>query len=87
MQGQPNHGQTYYRCRFPTEYALTAELEHPKTVYVQEAPIVPALDGWLGQLFDHNHIDETCAAVGGGQRSRRTPGGAGRSRAPPARRL
>src|SRR5205814_7633084 len=47
-------------CRFPSEYVMTAELDHPKTVYVQEAPIVSALDSWLGQLFDRDHIDETC---------------------------
>ncbi|HZU71228.1 MAG TPA: recombinase family protein [Acidimicrobiales bacterium] len=45
MQGQPNHGGTYYRCRFPSEYALAAQLDHPRTVYVQEGPIVTALDG------------------------------------------
>src|SRR5438445_1347202 len=60
MQGQPNHGHAYYRCRFPSEYALTAELDHPKTVYVQEEPIVAALDRWLAKLFDAQHIDDTC---------------------------
>jgi len=50
MQRQPNHGRTYYRCRFPSEYAMTAEIDHPATIYVREAPIVTALDQWLAAL-------------------------------------
>ncbi len=65
MQGQPNHGHTYYRCRFPSEYALTAQLDHPRTVYVQEAPIVAAVDRWLARLFDSKHIDDTCRVLAG----------------------
>jgi site-specific DNA recombinase len=65
MQGQPNHGHTYYRCRFPSEYAMTAQLDHPRTVYVQEGPIVAAGDRWLARLFDPDHIDETCRALAG----------------------
>ena len=65
MQGQPNHGSTYYRCRFPSEYALAARVDHPRTVYVQEGPIVTALDGWLARLFDAEHIDATCAVLAG----------------------
>ncbi|MHB8465048.1 MAG: recombinase family protein [Acidimicrobiales bacterium] len=65
MQGQPNHGGTYYRCRYPSEYAMTKEVNHPKTVYVQEDPIVAALDRWLGRLFDAAHIDETCRVLAG----------------------
>ncbi|MHB8466516.1 MAG: recombinase family protein [Acidimicrobiales bacterium] len=65
MQGQPNHGHTYYRCRFPSEYALTAQIDHPRTVYVQEGPIVAALDRWLARLFDADHIDETCRILAG----------------------
>jgi site-specific DNA recombinase len=44
MQGNPNHGTPHYRCRFPSEYALAAEIDHPKTVYVREAAIVADLD-------------------------------------------
>ena len=35
-------------------------------MYVQEAPIVTALDSWLAQLFDREHIDETCHLLGSG---------------------
>jgi hypothetical protein len=62
MQGSWNHGQPYYRCTFPTEYAVAAE-QHAKTIYVKEASIVPALDSWLGELFTDEHLDSTCAAL------------------------
>jgi hypothetical protein len=29
-------------------------------VYVLEAPIEDALDGWLAELFDPEHLDDTC---------------------------
>jgi len=65
MQGQPNHGRTYYRCRFPSEYAMTAEIDHPATIYVREEPIITALDQWLARLFDPQHIDDTCRILAG----------------------
>lgn len=46
MQGNLNHGEAYYRCRFPAEYALANRIEHHRTVYVREAEIVPRLDEW-----------------------------------------
>jgi hypothetical protein len=42
---------------------LANRLGHPKTVYVKEAAIVPKLDEWLIQLFEPEHIDETCEAL------------------------
>ncbi|WP_018215949.1 hypothetical protein [Salinispora vitiensis] len=30
MQGQYDHGDAYYRCRFPPEYALANHLPHPR---------------------------------------------------------
>ena len=50
MQGSWNNGRSYYRCKFPTEYAVT-EQQHAKTVYVREDAIVPGLDTWIGGLF------------------------------------
>jgi site-specific DNA recombinase len=41
------------------EYALANRIEHPKTVYVREAEIVPRLDEWLAQLFEPDQLDET----------------------------
>ena len=62
MQGSWNNNQPYYRCKFPTEYAVSEE-QHAKTIYVREASILPPVDEWLAGLFSDDHIDETCAAV------------------------
>ncbi len=62
MQGSWNHKRAYYRCKFPAEYAVAKD-KHPKTIYVREDSLTPAIDQWLAQLFDDEHIDETCAAL------------------------
>jgi glycosyltransferase involved in cell wall biosynthesis len=31
MRGQHSHDVAYYRCRYPTDYALANRLDHPKT--------------------------------------------------------
>ncbi|MEO5839434.1 MAG: recombinase family protein [Acidimicrobiales bacterium] len=64
MQASWNNGKAYYRCKFPSEYAV-AEDKHPKTVYVREIAVVPGLDEWIGTLFDDDHFDGTCAALAG----------------------
>jgi site-specific DNA recombinase len=60
MQGSTAHGTLRYRCRYPAEYALTEQHEHPKQVYVNERDIVDELDRWLAALFDAERLDETC---------------------------
>jgi len=62
MQASWNHGNAYYRCKFPAEYAITEE-KHAKTVYVREKAIVPSLDEWIGGLFAEEHLDTTCEAL------------------------
>ena len=62
MQGSWNHDQPCYRCKFPAEYAIT-EQQHAKTVYVKEASILPAVDGWLARLFAEDQIDATRTAI------------------------
>ncbi len=62
MQGSWNHKRAYYRCKFPAEYAVATD-KHPKTIYVREDALTPAIDGWLAQLFDDDNIDDTCAAL------------------------
>ena len=64
MQASWNNGAAYYRCKFPEEYAI-AENKHPKTVYVREAAVAPGLNTWIAQLFDHEHLETTCAAMAG----------------------
>ena len=62
MQASWNNSKAYYRCKFPSEYAV-AEDKHPKTVYVREIAVLPGLDQWIGQLFDEDHIEATCQAL------------------------
>lgn len=62
MQGSWNNGRPYYRCKFPAEYALIRG-DHPKTIYVRESDLTPAIDTWLAQLFDDSQIDATCEAL------------------------
>ena len=44
------------------QYAVAND-KHPKTIYVREDALTPAIDGWLAQLFHDDHIDDTCAAL------------------------
>ncbi len=52
MEAHWIHQQPYYRCTFPTEYAAAKHLDHPRTVYLREADLLPHLDGWIAHLFD-----------------------------------
>lgn len=60
MGGNYNHGKAHYRCTFREQYAQKNGVEHPRTVYLREDKVVPALDEWLGQLFDPDNLDATC---------------------------
>ena len=62
MQASWNNKRAYYRCKFPSEYAV-AEEKHPKTVYVREDAVLPGLDNWIEELFDEDHIEQTCDAL------------------------
>jgi site-specific DNA recombinase len=62
MQGSWNNDTAYYRCKFPTEYAVSQQ-QHAQTVYVREDAIVPSLDTWIGGLFDDDHLDATADAL------------------------
>ncbi|MGI5165621.1 recombinase family protein [Spirillospora sp. CA-253888] len=59
MQGNWNNDQAYYRCRFPSEYALVNELDHPRIVYLREAEILPPVDAWLATAFAPSRIAAT----------------------------
>jgi len=62
MSGSWNHDQAHYRCGFPLEYA-GATGKHPRWVYLKEADVTPALDGWLLKHFDPENIDATIATM------------------------
>jgi DNA invertase Pin-like site-specific DNA recombinase len=59
MQGNWNNQQAYYRCRFPQEYALVNEYDHPKVVYLREAEILEPIDAWLATAFAPERIATT----------------------------
>jgi hypothetical protein len=62
MQGQWNHGQPYYRCKYSSQPGGDP---HPKSIYVREGAPIPDLDGWLCTLFDADHIDATAEILAG----------------------
>jgi site-specific DNA recombinase len=51
----------------PPKYALANVVDHPKTVYVREADVVPHLDWWLARVFAPDRIDETAEALSASQ--------------------
>ncbi len=57
MQGQWNHDEAYYRCRFPQEYALANTIDHPRNVYLAERDVLPRLDDWLAQAFAPTRLE------------------------------
>jgi len=67
MQGQYNHGAAYYRCRFPQEYALANEVEHPRNVYLREDALSDPLDQWLASAFAPDHLEQTITAMADAQ--------------------
>jgi site-specific DNA recombinase len=63
LQGQWIHGQACYRCRYPTEYGTAAGFDHPRSVNLREADLLPEIDAWLGRLTDPDHLQATCEAI------------------------
>ncbi len=59
MQGSWNNDKPHYRCIYPTEYALANHTEHPRSLYVREELIVPALDKWLLRAFSPTALPHT----------------------------
>ena len=67
MEAHWIHKQPYYRCTLPSEYATAKhpDLDHPRTVYLREAELLPHLDGWITALFDPANLDHTLEALVG----------------------
>jgi site-specific DNA recombinase len=61
MQGQHSHGIAYYRCRYPSEYALANHVDHPRNVIMREEILIKPLDTWLTQQFAPHHRQHTVA--------------------------
>lgn len=66
MQGHWANAAPYYRCRFPSEYALANRVEHPLNVTLRQDVLLEPLDGWLAAKFGPRYlpatIDELAAA-------------------------
>lgn len=63
MQGQWTNDQSYYRCRYPREYALATHVEHPVNVYLRDGDVLPAVDTWLARALEPDRMDETIRAM------------------------
>jgi hypothetical protein len=63
MQGNWNHGQAHYRCRFPNEYAVGNKIDHPLTVYLRENAVLDPLDTWLAQAFAPHRVEQSLMAI------------------------
>jgi Recombinase len=63
LQGQWVRGEAYYRCRYPAEYAASAQPNHPTNVYLREADLLAKIDGWLNRLVSPANIEATCRAL------------------------
>jgi DNA invertase Pin-like site-specific DNA recombinase len=59
MQGTWNHDRAHYRCRYPSEYALANDLDHPPSVYLREDHLTAPLDTWLAEVFHPDHIEHS----------------------------
>ena len=73
MQGQYNHGDACYRCRYPKEYALAAHVRHPGNVYLREADVLPAIDRWLTAIFAPHRLTQTIREMQAAQAPPATP--------------
>ena len=67
MQGHWANNATYYRCRFPNEYALANRVHHPLNVTLRQDAVLDPLDTWLARKFAPHRlpatIDELAAAT------------------------
>ncbi|MEV4813298.1 zinc ribbon domain-containing protein [Micromonospora avicenniae] len=81
MQGQYNHGDAYYRCRFPQEYALANQVPHPRNVYLREDALTDPLDTWLTSAFAPHRVEQTITAMADAQPLEHSPATGGAAQA------
>ena len=72
MQGHWANGAPYYRCRFPSEYALANRVRHPLNVTLRQDAVLDPLDAWLASKFAPRHLAGTIEELA----ARRPPDGA-----------
>jgi DNA invertase Pin-like site-specific DNA recombinase len=59
MQGQWINAAPYYRCRFPSEYALANKISHPRNVYLREDAFGRRVNVWLADVFAAGRVQHT----------------------------
>jgi site-specific DNA recombinase len=59
MQSHQVHGDAYYRCRVPAEYALANRVEHPLNVNLREDAVIGHLDRWPAREFALHRLTGT----------------------------
>ena len=67
MQGHWANPAPYYRCRFPSEYALANHVSHPLNVTLRQDILLDPIDEWLASKFGPEcvpgTIDEQAAVI------------------------
>jgi hypothetical protein len=59
----------YYRCRFPAEYALANNVEHPLNVNLREDLVIGHVDGWLAREFAPHRLSQTIRDLAAAQQA------------------
>lgn len=59
MQGHWANDAPYYRCRFPSEYALANKIAHPLNVTLRQDDLLQPLDDWLASKFNPRNLAAT----------------------------
>jgi site-specific DNA recombinase len=67
MQGHWINQAPYYRCRFPSEYALANKVRHPRNVYLRQDAFEAEVNGWLATVFAPARLPETIDRMMAGQ--------------------
>jgi site-specific DNA recombinase len=69
MQGHWINQAPYYRCRFPTEYALANNIPHPRNVYLRQDTFEADVNRWLTSAFAPGRLNETIDQMMAGQQT------------------
>jgi site-specific DNA recombinase len=63
MQASRSNGFTYYRCRYPRDYAAANGITHPNNVNLAEEAVITPLDAWLATAFNPTNREHTITAM------------------------
>jgi site-specific DNA recombinase len=67
MRGHWINEAPYYRCRFPTEYALANKIRHPRNVYLRQDAFEAEVNAWLARVFAPCRLRDTIDQMMAGQ--------------------